>query len=94
MSLMIEPDTDRGFALLKYMNEIASSKNENDPIKDLIVSDDDEAFEDIDLIINNRVVLNQDYDTKTKIEIPLVKQNHALLEQLKSIEGNGGFWDI
>ncbi|MFD2915089.1 toxin-antitoxin system YwqK family antitoxin [Psychroserpens luteus] len=94
MSLMIEPDSERGFALLKYMNEIASTKNENEPIKGLEVSIDDEAFEDIDLIINNRVVLNSDYDTKTKIEIPLVKQNHALLEQLKNIEGDGGFWDV
>ncbi|MEM5566568.1 tetratricopeptide repeat protein [Psychroserpens sp. AS72] len=93
MSLMIEPDSDRGFALLKYMNEIVSEKNENEPVAGLEISEDDEAFEDIDLIINNRVVLDQDYDTKSKIEIPLVKQNHALLEQLKNIEGNGGFWD-
>jgi antitoxin component YwqK of YwqJK toxin-antitoxin module/predicted negative regulator of RcsB-dependent stress response len=94
MSLMIEPDSDRGFALLKYVNEIVSTKNDNEPDPDLVVSQDDEVFEDIDLIINNRVVLDSDYDTKSKIEIPLVKQNHALLEQLKNIEGNGGFWDI
>nr|WP_321221556.1 tetratricopeptide repeat protein [uncultured Psychroserpens sp.] len=93
MSLMIEPDSDRGFALLKYANEIAAAKNDNEPDPDLEVSADDEAFEDIDLIITNRVVLDSDYETDTKIEIPLVKQNHALLEQLKNIEGNDGFWD-
>ena len=93
MSLMIEPDSERGFALLKYLNDIVSVKNENEPIRNLTVSEDDEAFEDIDLIISNRVVLDSDYDTGNKINIPLVKQNHALLEQLKEFEGNGGFWD-
>jgi antitoxin component YwqK of YwqJK toxin-antitoxin module/tetratricopeptide (TPR) repeat protein len=92
MSLMIEPESERGFALLKYMNGIVSSKNENEPITDLVISEDDELFEDIDLIINNRVVLDSDYETDSKIEIPLVKQNHALLQQLKNIEGNDGFW--
>ena len=93
MSLLSEPDTERAFNLLKYVNDIVSSKNENEPNSDLSISPDDEAFEDIDLVLNNRVALNANYEIENKIQISIVKQNHALLEQLKTIEGNDGFWD-
>ncbi|MBR9845486.1 MAG: tetratricopeptide repeat protein [Algicola sp.] len=93
MSLLSEPDSERAFELLKYVNDIVSSKNENEPISDLSISPDDKAFENIDLVLNNRVALNANYEIENKIKIAVVKQNHALLEQLKTIEGNGGFWD-
>ena len=93
MSLLSEPDSERAFNLLKYVNDIASNKNENEPNSDLSISPDDETFEDIDLILNNRVALNSNYEIENKIKISIVKQNHALLEQLKTIEADGGFWD-
>ena len=93
MVLLIEPDSDRGFNFLKILNTTIAGKNEYDPDPNLKVSDDDESFEDIDLVLNNRIALNEGYDTGNKIKIALVKQNHALLEQLKSYEGNGDFWD-
>lgn len=93
MSLLAEPSTERAFSLLKYVNEISANKNENEPDSSLTISDDDDVFEDIDLVLNNKIALNSDYEIDNKIDISLVKQNHALLEQLKSIEGNGGFWD-
>jgi len=92
MALMIEPDTERAFALLKYVNDVVADKNESESVPNLTVSPDDEAFEDIDLVLNNRIALNANYPIDTKIPIPLVKQNHALLQQLQAIEGNGGFW--
>ncbi|WP_435412982.1 tetratricopeptide repeat protein [Psychroserpens mesophilus] len=93
MSLLSEPDTERAFSLLKYVNDIVSTKNENEPISSLSISPDDGAFESIDLILNNRVALNSNYNIENKIKISIVKQNHALLEQLKTIKANGGFWD-
>lgn len=93
MALIIEPDTERAFALLKYVNDVVADKNESESVSNLVVSTDDDAFEDIDLILNNRIALNTNYPIDTKIPIPLVKQNHALLQQLQSVEGNGGFWD-
>lgn len=93
MALMIEPDTERAFALLKYINDVVADKNESESVPNLVVSPDDDAFEDIDLVLNNRIALNANYPIDTKIPIPLVKQNHALLQQLQSFEGNNGFWD-
>ena len=93
MALLSEPDSERGFALLKYLNEAFSGKNENEANDDLVVSDDDEAFEDIDLILDNRIALSDKYKIDHAIDIALVKQSHAMLEQLEDFEGNGGFWD-
>ena len=93
MALMVEPDSERAFALLKYVNEAISGKNENEANDELVVSEDDEAFEDIDLILDNRIALSNDYKVDHDIDIALVKQSHAILEQLEDFEGNGGFWD-
>ena len=93
MALIVEPDTERAFSLLNYLNEVISVKNESEPYNDVIVSRDDEAFEDIDLILDNKIALNDKYKVDNPIEIAVVKQNHAMLEQLSDFEGNGDFWD-
>ncbi|WP_189702660.1 toxin-antitoxin system YwqK family antitoxin [Subsaximicrobium wynnwilliamsii] len=93
MGLILELDTDRAFTLLKQLNEMVADKNSNEPKPGLVVSPDDSAFKNLDLILNNRVALNANYPIDNEIDISLVKQNHALLQQLKSIEANGGFWD-
>ncbi len=93
MYLLLEPDADNAFNILKSLNSVVQNKNENSSNPDIKVSDDDESFEEIDLIINNRIALNEKYDTGNEIDIALIKQNHALLESLKDFSGNGGFWD-
>ena len=93
MYLLLSYDEDGAFNTLKSLNNIVSDKNENEANPDFQISPDDESFEDIDLVINNKIALNKDYETGNKINISLTKQNHALLAQLEDFEGNGGFWD-
>lgn len=93
MYLLLKPDADNAFDTLKSLNNVVQSKNENSKDPGIAVSADDESFEEIDLILNNRIALNEKYDTGNEIKIALTKQNHALLESLKSFSGNGGFWD-
>ena len=93
MYLLLNPDADDSFSVLKSLNNIVANKNVNTADIDFVISDDDESFEDIDLVLNQKVALNKNYNTGNKINISLVKQNHALLEQLKDYTGNGGFWD-
>lgn len=93
MYLLLEPDADNAFNILKSINDIVKSKNENSKNTELKVSKDDESFEELDLIINNRIALNEKYDTGNEIDIALIKQNHVLLSSLKNFSGNGGFWD-
>lgn len=93
MALMVEPDSERAFALLKYLNEAISGKNENEANDDLTVSEDAAAFEDIDLILDTRIALSDKYPVHHDIDIALVKQSHAMLEPLEDFDGNSGFWD-
>ncbi len=93
MYLIINPDGPRSLDVLSFYNEIVKSKNEEEKHNDVSLSADDEAFEEIDLIINNYAALNKKYKTGNKINLAVVKQNHAMIQQLKKFEGNGGFWD-
>ena len=93
MYLLIEPDADNAFNTLKSLNNLVKNKNVNTRNTDLRISVDDEAFEDIDLVLSNQIALNKNYNTGNDINIALIKQNHALLQQLQDFSGNGGFWD-
>ncbi len=92
MYLLLDPDGENSFSILNSMNVSVSKKNELEP-RVIEISPDDEAFEDIDLVLTNGIALNPNYVVDSKINIALTKQNHALLEQLEDFEGNDGFWD-
>lgn len=93
MFLMLEPDADGVFSTLQSIDNIASGKNIHTADPKINISTDDDAFEDIDLILNQKVAISSEYDTGNEINIALVKQNHALFTQLENFEGNKGFWD-
>ncbi|WP_248724713.1 tetratricopeptide repeat protein [Seonamhaeicola sp. ML3] len=91
--LLLKFGDKSAFNTLQSLNNVVKEKNENEPNPDLEISVDDEAFDEIDLIIENRIALNKNYNVDNKINISLTKQNHALLAQIEDFEGNGGFWD-
>ncbi|MBC3756827.1 tetratricopeptide repeat protein [Hyunsoonleella sp. SJ7] len=91
--LLLIIDEDNAFSILQSLNNVVGDRNENEVNPDFEISPDDEAFDELDLILNNRIALNQKYKTGHKIEIALTKQNHALLQQINEVVGNGGFWD-
>lgn len=91
--LLLSFDDEGAFNTLKSLNNIVAERNENEANPDIEVSADDESFEDIDLILSNKIALNKGYETGNKINISLTKQNHAFLSQLEDFNGNGGFWD-
>lgn len=93
MYLLLDPDSEGSFNTLKSLNDIISSENENSYNDEIQISEDDEAFEELNLIIDNKIALNKKYKIENEIDIALVRQNHALLEQLKEFEGNSGFWE-
>lgn len=92
MYLLLNPDGDDSFDILNAYNNMVKSKNTEDKLTGRI-SPDDEGFEEIDLIINNYAALNKKYKISNKINLPMIKQNHAMMSQLNDFEGNGGFWD-
>ena len=92
MYIMLEPDADNSNTTLNELNNIAVAKNVNVPDDNVEISTDDSAFEEIDLILNQKVALSDSYDIGNEMNIGLMKQSHALFTQLLEFEGNGGFW--
>lgn len=93
MYMLLSDDIDGTFEILNSLNAIASGDNTNKADPSLTISKDDASFEEIDLILSQKVALNKKYETGNKINIALVNQNHALLTWLKKYKGKGGFWD-
>jgi antitoxin component YwqK of YwqJK toxin-antitoxin module len=93
MYLLCNPDGEGAFEILNSYNNMVKSKNDEKKHPGVSISKDDKSFEEIDLIINNYAALNKKYKIDNKILIPVIKQNHAMIGQLKDYEGNGGFWD-
>jgi antitoxin component YwqK of YwqJK toxin-antitoxin module/Tfp pilus assembly protein PilF len=93
MYLLLEPDVDGASSVLNSLNNVVKLKNSNKRDRTIILDDQDDSFEDIDLVLSSNVALNTNYKTNNAIDLALVKQNHAMIEQLKNFEGNGGFWD-
>ncbi|GAA0713595.1 hypothetical protein GCM10009430_05560 [Aquimarina litoralis] len=90
--LILNPDGENSFSVLNLVNNLVSQKNDIEAL-DITISEDDETFEDIDLVLDSRMAMNKDFKLNNKINIGLTRQNQALLEQLQDYEGNGGFWD-
>src|SRR5690606_27840482 len=90
--LLLGPDSPNAADLLISYNNLVISKNPNTANPDFKISEDEEVFETINLVLENKLALNENYKIDTKINYPLIKQNHALLEQLKSVEINDDFW--
>ncbi len=93
MYLLLNPDGENSINVLTFSNNMVAKKNENEKVPNVKISVDDDSFEEIDLIINNYAALSKSYKINNKIDLALVKQNHALFNQLKTYKGNGGFWD-
>lgn len=91
MHLLLNPDGEGTSSVLSSIDISASRKNASEPTG-ITLSKDDSYFEEIDLILNNGIALNPNYQINSKINIALNKQNHALFEQLKDFEGEDGFW--
>lgn len=92
LALMLEPDTENSFERLTSINTMFNSENNNKRTPGLVLSEDDKAFDEIDLIISNRIALNKNYKIDNDLDFALIKQNHALLVKLKDFKGKGGFW--
>ncbi|QCK16800.1 tetratricopeptide repeat protein [Mangrovivirga cuniculi] len=53
---------------------------------------DNSAFKELDLIINSRAALKDDFKSNIKVEAPVVQQSELILEMLEYKKGTGDFW--
>lgn len=92
MFLLLNPDGDDSFAVLKGLNELVKIKNPNKANPNLTISEDAGSFRQLDLILENKLALNDRYEVDADILIPLTRQNHLMLEQLALLDKKDGFW--
>lgn len=92
MYLLLSDAISDSFETLNSLNAVVSQTNSNTKDASVIISIDDNTFNEIDLILSQKVALNKQYNTGNKINIALVNQNHALFTWLKDYKGKGGFW--
>ncbi|MFA9390817.1 MAG: hypothetical protein ACERKD_13480 [Prolixibacteraceae bacterium] len=91
MYLILNPTSDYSLNVLVLINNAVSEKNKNSPTG-LKISVDDKNFEEIDLVVNNYAAIDKAYKITTKIDVAMVKQNHAIMTLLNDFEGEGSFW--
>ncbi|WP_298900940.1 CDC27 family protein [uncultured Psychroserpens sp.] len=92
MYLLLQTDGADAPRIIKSLDNIVSATNSNKANPDIRISPDDDVFEELDLILDQKLALRDGYKTENEIDMALVRQNHVLLSQLKELEGNGGFW--
>lgn len=92
MVLLIEPDSGDALGILKSLNEVVKSRNENERKPGVALSEDEDSFGEIDLILTNRISLNEKYETGNAMDLAIVRQNHAFLASLGSTTIQKGFW--
>ncbi|TXD53395.1 MULTISPECIES: tetratricopeptide repeat protein [unclassified Polaribacter] len=90
--LLLEPDADGAFEVLKSLNSAVVAKNPNERNIDLELEDADDSYEDIDLVLSSKIAMSEKYETGNLINIALTKQNHAMIEKLKNFDGIDNFW--
>lgn len=89
--LMLNPNGSNSLNVLVMANSAMALNLEQEP-KGIKISEDDDSFKQIDLMLDNKIALDKGYKIPNKIDAAFVKQNYALVELLKSYKGNGGFW--
>ncbi len=91
MGILIDPNTDVSNGYLVSLNQLVQAKAESQEPKGLKFSDGD-AYDEIDLILQNYSALNKSYKVDSKIDIPLVRQVQVMLEKLDYDDSSEGFW--
>jgi len=92
--LILEPNSSRSLEVLGIYNDMLSTNYKGNPKGIQISPPGDDDFKDIDLIINNRVALNNKYKTPSNLTFAVVKQNWALLETLSKKNGKGFWYEV
>lgn len=54
---------------------------------------EEEDFDELDLILKNKIALNKKYKYKSKLSFPFLPQTHMMMEKISYDPSNNGFWN-
>lgn len=92
MYLLLNPEGEGAFSVLNSLNDVLSKDNTQEKIEGFIVSKDDAAFEDMNMVLDGKISLSKKYKIKNPIDISFTRQNQIFMEMLNDYEGNDGLW--
>jgi len=90
--ILLAPNAANANNALVLINEMSSSKYQDEiKSKGIDITDGDD-FSDIDVLMQNYVALDKKYKVKSKVKLNFVKQFHLIFEKLPENPDNKGFW--
>ncbi len=92
MYLILNPDGSDSFKVLTSFNDLVRTKMPTAASQGQNISGDDASFEQLNLLLENKLAFNEQYKINSKIDVALTRQNHLMLEQLAAFEEGEGFW--
>ena len=90
--LILDPYSETSFSVLQKLNEISAARYSGKPVNFPLSPEGKDDFTETDLILNNYAALSKSYKIPLKTDLPVIKQNHALISQLKVDKDDKGFW--
>jgi antitoxin component YwqK of YwqJK toxin-antitoxin module/tetratricopeptide (TPR) repeat protein len=91
MVLMLESSAPNAVNYIAILEGIYEGSFETKDYKINFVEEED--FEDIDVLIENKIAQNKGYKVKCKLQFSFIKTNHLVFEKIDYIEGDNGFWN-
>jgi antitoxin component YwqK of YwqJK toxin-antitoxin module len=91
MFMLLSDNLEDNIEQLKSLNKLSYNLSTVE-VEDYKLSNEDDDFKTINQILDQRLALQDSYDTGSKIDLQLVRQNHALFSYLKDHKGNKGLW--
>ncbi len=91
MHLLLNDNLEDSQGLLKGLNDLSFNlyKEKN---YDYVVSEEDADFKTIDQILDQRIALQDAYETGHQVDIQFIRQSHILFTYLKDHKGTKGLW--
>lgn len=90
--ILLDPNGSQAASIVSFMEEIANGSHNPEPKGiDLSVNGDD--FEDLNLLVVNKIALQSKYKTKFSIPTAYAKQLHLISSTIKYDKNDEGFWN-
>jgi antitoxin component YwqK of YwqJK toxin-antitoxin module len=91
MYLLLNDNLEDSQSLLKGLNDLSFNLYKERKL-DYVVSEEDADFKTIDQILDQRIALQDSYETGHKVDLPFIRQSHILFTYLKDHKGKYGLW--
>jgi len=91
MAIFLDAGNERSLYLINSLEDVYNGEIESEI--DEVNFREEEEFDEIDLMLKNKLAENSKYKVKVKIGYNFIKHNHLLFEKIEYDESSNGFWN-